>query len=77
MQTITISNTYNLTHQINGYEHYKVSPCGKVFNCQRGKEVRRILVGSTSGFCIEGKFKSLKQLRKLLVKIPEKEYLPF
>jgi len=69
MLTITISTTYYLKFQIKGNENYRVSPCGKVFNCKRNKQVKKIVIGSTSGFCISGKFYSLKKLRTMLEKI--------
>lgn len=77
MDSITISTTYTLKWSIDKSEHYKVSKCGKVFNCKRGKEIKRCYVGGTLGYCIEGKFTSLKQLRKRLILIPKKEKLPF
>ena len=69
METITISKTYKLKWQITGYENYKVSPCGKIFNVKSGKEIKRTLNGSTVGFWIKDKFFTLEKLRKLLIKI--------
>lgn len=69
METITISKTYKLVWEISGYEIYKVSKCGKIFNTKSGKEIKKILNGSTVGFWIKDKFFTLEKLRKLLVKI--------
>ncbi len=66
---ITISKSYDLKWQLKNFPHYKFSSCGKCFNTKRGKEVKRVLIGYTQGFCINGKFRSLKQLRNELVKI--------
>lgn len=77
MQTITISKTYTLKWQLKDAEHYKVSPCGKVFNTQRNIEIRKIINGGSKGFCISGKFVSLPKLRSRLILIPKKEILPF
>lgn len=76
MEKITVSKTYSLKWFISGAEHYKVSPCGKVFNCQRGKEIRRVVNGGSVGYCISGKFISLPHLRKRL-RIIIKSNLPF
>ena len=66
METITISTTYSLKYQIKGHEYYKVSPCGKVFNCKRGKQIKRVLNGGSVGYWIADKFYTLKQLRTKL-----------
>lgn len=76
MQTITISKTYTLIWSVKDAENYKVSKCGKVFNCQRGKEIKRCYVSGTVGYCINSKFTSLKNLRTKLIKI-KNETLPF
>lgn len=73
---ITISNTYDLNWMLYDTNEYQFTQCGKCFNIKRGKEVKRTLVGYSIGFCIKGKFRTLKSIRKDLVKI-EKSYCPF
>ena len=70
--TITISNTYDLVWNLKDTDYYFTKD-GRCFNVKRCIEVKRILVGSTSGFSINGKFKSLKQIRPNLIKVQEIE----
>lgn len=70
--TITISNTYDLVWNLKDTDYYFTKD-GRCFNAKRCIEVKRILVGSTSGFSINGKFKSLKQIRPNLIKVQEVE----
>jgi len=72
MQTIRISTTYQLKWMVKGHEHYVVSPCGKVFNRQRGKMLKRAMNGCTPGYYIASKFYTLKQLREMLVPLPDR-----
>lgn len=72
----SISVTYSLVWKYLDDEKYQFTMEGKCVNVLRNKEVRRVLVGYTEGFCLNGKFKSLSQIRNKLVKI-EKEYCPF
>lgn len=73
---ITISNTYNLIWQLNFANEYQFTKCGKCINTKRGKEVKRVLVGYSVGYCIKGKFYTLNKLRNNLEKI-QKESCPF
>ena len=66
----------NIKFEIKDAEKYAVTADGRVFNQQTGKELKRCLIGLTPGYCINGKFKSLKQLRKRLIK-PQKIICPF
>jgi len=76
MKTITVSKTYSLKWQVKGHEHYAISPCGKIFNLKKIRLIKRIRVGSSIGYCIDGKFMTLTALRPMLEKITESE-LPF
>lgn len=71
MKTITISKTYALKWQIKDHHNYVVSPCGKVFNSKTRKLLKRVCVGGSVGYCIEGKFHTLKTLGTMLEKITE------
>lgn len=71
IKMITISSTYDLKWQLSFANEYKFSSCGKCFNTKRGKEIKRVLVGYSIGFCIKGKFYTLNKLRNNLEKIQE------
>jgi hypothetical protein len=75
--TICISGNYALVWQLMDKPQYKFTKSGRCFNTMRGKEVRRIINGRCEGFCICGKFRSLKVLRAQLVRIKEEIILPF
>lgn len=47
------------------------------YNLKTRRVIKQIIKGSTIGYIINGKFKSLDNLRKDLELIPEKEYCPF
>jgi len=51
---------------INGYPDYGVSADGVVVNKKRGTILKRTVVGTTVGYCISGKFKSLARVREML-----------
>lgn len=70
---ITISNTYSLVWQISDAENYKFTKDGKCFNAKRNKELKRVIVGGSIGYCINGKFQSLTKLRSKLIKIKESD----
>jgi len=72
----TITNNYALKWQINFATHYKVTKCGKVINMQRCKILKRCVNGGQIGYWIAGKWYSLTNLRKHLVKI-DRFKLPF
>lgn len=55
---------------------YGVTKDGRLFNMKRGKELKKVVIGTTIGYCIYGKFQSLKKLRSKLVKV-EEAYCPF
>lgn len=48
---------------------YKFDKDGNCFNTQTQKQIKRTMVGYTEGFCLNGKFKSLSQIRAKLIKI--------
>ncbi|MFA5719983.1 MAG: hypothetical protein WC939_02855 [Acholeplasmataceae bacterium] len=71
MKTISIS--YALVWQIQDAKEYKWSKCGKCFNTKTNKELKQVYNSRCLGYNIKGKFRSLKQIRKQLVKIEEVE----
>lgn len=72
----TISINYSAKWIIKDYDKYVVTKCGKVINIQRGKELKRVVKGYSIGYNIAGKFVTLTNLRKQLVKIDD-VYCPF
>ena len=74
MQTVLI--TYRVKYQLDFAAHYKWLENNQCYNAKSGRLIRQVLVGGSIGYCINGKFRSLKYLRKHLEK-PEKFELPF
>ena len=71
----SISITYTLIYHISFAQEYKFSKCKKLFNCKSNKQIRQIINGGSIGYCIRGRFYSLKYLKQYLAKIPEEENL--
>ena len=71
-----ITVNYNLKWQLKSAPNYQFTDNGICINTLRGKQVRKVVVSGTKGYCINGKFRSVLQLRKELIKI-EKENCPF
>lgn len=69
---ITIIQHVNIKWMIKDTD-YGVTLDGRVFNIKRRKEMRKTVIGATKGVYINGKFKSLTTIRKLLVQIEEFE----
>lgn len=71
---ITIPTNYTLVWSYKNDPKYQFTKEGICINIQTGRIIRKVLVGGCKGFCLNGKFKSLKSLRFELVR---KEKLPF
>jgi len=71
-----ITINYDLVWQLKTAPNYQFTDNGICINTLRGKQVRKVVVSGTKGYCIKGKFRSVLQLRKELIKI-EKSILPF
>jgi hypothetical protein len=76
MKTIDLTLSYELKWQLKSAPNYQFTNDGICVNLLRGKVVRKILVNSTKGYCINGRFKSVKALRGDLQTIPKQTY-PF
>lgn len=61
--------------QIEGFPAYGFGKDKRLYNLQRGREVRKVLKGYTLGYNLAGRFYSLNQIRPLLRK-PE-TYCPY
>jgi len=76
MQTISVNYTLLWFLNLPGLTHYKFTKCGKCFNCKTGKELQKKYNSGSIGFNINGRFMSIKSLRKSLKKI-EVSAVPF
>lgn len=73
-----ITVNYIANHRLNFATNYVFTKCGLCYNLKSGKLIKQVLKGSTIGYIICGKFKSLKVLRECLEKIPkQKSSCPF
>jgi hypothetical protein len=75
MDTITV--TYTLYWQLKDYPEYRFTKCKKCFNVKTGKQIKQVTQSSCIGYNIRGRFRSLTSLCNTLVKIEQKELLPF
>lgn len=73
---ITVTHTVDIKFRIKNI-CYGVTASGEVWNINRCKKLKRTVIGTTIGYCIAGKFKSLAALRNYLELIPKEEYCPF
>lgn len=64
-------------YRLKNYPNYIYSTDKICYNLKTGRVINQVLKGSTIGYIINGKFKSLEVLRKELELIPKKEYCPF
>jgi hypothetical protein len=60
---------FNLVWELDYAPNYQFDKKGNCFNIKTGRQIKQTMIGYTIGYCIQGKFKSTKQLRKHLVKI--------
>jgi len=74
MNTITI--TYTLKYRLKFAINYKWTKDGKCFNTKTSRQIKQTMNGGRIGYCIKGKFYSLKYLRTQLETIP-REKTPF
>lgn len=74
---IRISITYTCKYRLKFANNYVWSKCGKCFNSKTNRQIKQVYNSGCIGYSINGKFYSLKYLRKQLELIPKKELLPF
>lgn len=72
----SISTTYHLKWELIDTPNYKFTADGKCINIRTGRIIKKSLNGYSQGFHINGKFKSVKELRPRLRKIGAIDY-PF
>jgi hypothetical protein len=73
MRFITITVNYIAKWQLTTAPEYIYTSCQKCYNLKSGKFIKEVLKGSTIGYIIRGKFRSIEQIKKDLEPIP-KEY---
>jgi len=71
-----VSISYTLEFELSNESKYKFTSCGKCFNTKTNRRIKQVYNSGCLGYNINGKFKSLTVLRKLLVKIKVPDY-PF
>lgn len=71
---VTISNSYSIDWLLKDNPNYGVTNKGLIINLKRGTILKKTMVGYSKGYYIEGKFKTLSKLRKVLIK---KDFCPF
>ena len=54
---------------------YGVTAKGEVYNLKTMRKLRRVVIGVTKGYCLNGKLTSLIKIKPLLEKL--NEYCPF
>jgi len=74
MSTFTV--TYTIKYELSFANYYVWNKYKECFNLKTGRKIKQVMVGGSIGYIIDGKFKSLKYLKKFLIK-PKKEDLPF
>jgi hypothetical protein len=73
-----ISLTFTCKWTIKNNENYVFTESPKMLiNLKTNKIINQITKGGSIGYIINSKFYSLTKLKKILVKIKEKEKLPF
>jgi len=72
----SISVNYTLKFELSTSTNYQWTSCGKCFNVKTGRQIKQVYNNGSIGYSINGRFKSLKYLRPLLVRIKVTNY-PF
>lgn len=74
---IEFSTKHIAKYRLKTATNYVYSTDKICYNLKTGRVIKQIMKGSTIGYIVNGKFKSLEVLRKELELIPKKEYCPF
>lgn len=67
----SISITYALKYQLKNATNYQFTTDKQCFNVKSGRRIKQTYCGGSIGYCINGKFRSLKSLRNELEIIPK------
>jgi len=60
----SISITYKLKWQLKLHPHYKWSECGRLFNTQRQREIKKTVNGNKPGYWIGRNFIRLEDMKE-------------
>lgn len=71
-----ITETYSLKWRHRYHSHYQWTECGKLFNLQTGRRIKKTINGGSIGYWIKGKFEILESLKSKVERIKEVE-VPF
>lgn len=63
--------------QLQNNTNYVFTKCGLCYNCKTGRLIKQVLKNQSIGYIINGKFKTLQNLKKQLIVIPKKQINPF
>jgi hypothetical protein len=74
MHSFTI--TYTVVFELSTHPEYVWNKFNECYNIKTGRRIKQTLKNGMIGYCINGKFKSLKSIRPLLRK-PIKTHCPF
>lgn len=74
---MTVNVQFKVFWQFKDANHFKVTKCKKIINCQTNKIVKQSVRGGSCGYWINKKFVKRKDLNSYLELIPKKEDLPF
>ena len=72
----TFTETYAIKYELSFARNYVWLIDNRCVNLKTGRTIKQVLVSRSIGYAISGKFRSLKYLKKYLVK-PTKQETPF
>lgn len=72
----SISVNYTTKFRLSFAHNYEWTSCGKCFNVKTGRSIKQVYNNGSIGYCIKGRFYSLKYLRSKLERTP-KQSCPF
>lgn len=73
---ITISKSIVFKWKLSTNYNYRWTDSGKLYNVRTMREIKKTVNGYSVGYWIAGRFVTLQNLRKQLIKI-DNEYCPF
>ena len=74
---ITITVKYKAKWRLKNNQKYVWTECGRLFNLNSSREIKKTVKGLTPGYWIGRSFMPLESLRNNIEKIPVVEVLPF
>jgi hypothetical protein len=68
-----VNLTFKVLWRFKDYHHLKITKDKRIIDCKKSK----ILAYNKRGFFIDGNYYKRNDLKRMIEKIPEKEYCPF